>query len=108
MHYKDNKVITPFGRQIQCENHYALNYLVQSTAADILFEQMHKVWKFLESKKTFISFCNHDSIMIDLSEDDQYVVNDIKEIFSETRLGKFKVNCLGGKNWSALGKLNIK
>jgi len=108
LYFKDNKVKTPFGREIECDEHHAVSYLVQSTAADLLFEQMYKVWEHLNNKKSFIKFCNHDSVMIDLHENEQYEFNEIKQIFSDTRFGKFKVNCLGGKNWAQMKELYIK
>ena len=46
--------------------------------------------------------------MIDLHENEQYEFNEIKQIFSDTRFGKFKVNCLGGKNWAQMKELYIK
>jgi len=107
LHFRDNKIINPFGREIECDEDHAISYLVQSTAADLLFEQMYKVWEFLKGKKSFIKFCNHDAIMIDLAEEDQYCVNNIKEIFCETRLGRFKINCSGGKDWLNMQRLNI-
>ena len=107
LYFKDNKVITPFGREIECDEKHAVNYLVQSTAADLVFEQMYKVWEFLQDKKSFIKFCNHDSIVIDLHTEQEYQFNEIKELFSNTRFGKFKVNCSGGKNWADMQRLHI-
>ena len=108
LYYKQNKVITPFGREIECDEDHAVNYLVQSTAADLVFEQMYKVWEYLRDKKSFIKFCNHDSIMIDLHTEQEYEFNEIKQLFSNTRFGKFKVNSLGGKNWADMKELYIK
>ena len=108
LYYKQNKVISPFGREIECDEDHAVNYLVQSTAADLVFEQMYKVWEYLRDKKSFIKFCNHDSIMIDLHTEQEYEFNDIKQLFSNTRFGKFKVNSLGGKNWADMKELYIK
>jgi len=108
LYFKDNKVTTPFGRIIECDEDHAVNYLVQSTAADMVFEQMYKVWEFLKDKKSFIKFCNHDSLMIDLHVDDQYEINKIKELFSNTRFGNLRVNCLGGENWADMKPLMIK
>jgi len=108
LYYKGNKVITPFGREIECDEDHAVNYLIQSTAADLVFEQMYKVWEYLHSKKSFIKFCNHDSIMIDLHTEQEYEFNEIKQLFSNTRFGVFKVNCLGGKNWAHMQPLHIK
>ena len=108
LYFSDNKVITPFGREIECDDHHAVNYLIQSTAADLVFEQMYKVWEYLQDRKSFIKFCNHDSIMIDLHIDQEYEFHEVKELFSNTRFGKFKVNCLGGKNWADMKDLYIK
>ena len=108
LYFKDNKVITPFGREIECDEDHAVNYLVQSTAADMVFEQMYAVWEFLKDKKSFIKFCNHDSIMIDLHVDDQYEINKMKKLFSDTRFGSLRINCLGGENWAEMKPLMIK
>lgn len=108
LYFHEGAARTDFKRRIECDDFHAINYIIQSTAADVLFEQMYKVWEYLEDKKSFIKFCNHDSIMIDLSNEDQGCVNEIKEIFSNTRYGKFKINCLGGKNWGAMKSLLIR
>ena len=108
LHFMDNKVTTIFGREIECDDHHAVSYIIQSTAADILFEQMYKVWELLEGRKSFIKFCNHDSIVVDFSEEDQLLLNDIKHIFYDTRMGKFKVNCSAGRNWLDMKELYIK
>ena len=106
-YYQGTHVTTDFKRKIECDDYHAVNYIIQSTAADVLFEQMYKVWTFLEGKKSFIKFCSHDSIMIDLAEEDQSEINEIKDIFADTRYGKFKINALGGKNWGAMRDLRI-
>jgi len=102
------KVYTQFGREIDADEDHAINYIIQSTAADLVFEQMYKIWNMLRDKKSFIKFCNHDSLVIDLHEDDQYEINKISKLFSNTRYGKFKVNHEGGRNWSDMKPLNIK
>ena len=40
--------------------------------------------------------------------DDQYEINKIKELFSNTRFGNLRVNCLGGENWADMKPLMIK
>jgi hypothetical protein len=105
--HHNGKVVTPFGREIECDDFHAVNYVIQSTAADLLFEQMYKVWELLENKKSFIKFCNHDSIIIDLASEDEKEIGKIKNIFSDTRYGQFKVSCMGGKSWGAMRKLNV-
>ena len=68
---------------------------------------MYDVWEYLRDKKSFIKFCNHDSIMIDFANEDQLCINPIKEIFSNTRYGKFKINCAGGKRWGSMRPMKV-
>ena len=35
LHYADMKVQTPYNRTIECDDYHAVNYLIQSTAADV-------------------------------------------------------------------------
>ena len=49
------KVYTQFGREIDADEDHAISYIIQSTAADLVFEQMYKVWEFLNGKKSFVS-----------------------------------------------------
>ena len=105
--WNGNEIHTVYNRLISADKHHALNYIIQSTAADLLFEQMHKVWKLLENKKSFIKFCSHDSIVIDLAEEDEAFIKDIKETFSQTRFGIFRINCFGGENWGNVKKMRI-
>jgi hypothetical protein len=107
LYFTGKEITTDFGRTIPCDEFHATNYVIQSTAADLLFEQMYDVWEFLRDKKSFIKFCNHDSIMIDLAEEDQGYINEMKNIFSNTRYGKFKINCFGGKTWGAMKHLMV-
>jgi hypothetical protein len=108
LYYDGEKILNPFGREIYCDENHVVSYLVQSTAADLVFEQMYKIWEFLRSRKSFIKFCNHDSVMIDLHTEQEYEFNEIKELFSNTRFGTFKVNCSGGENWAEMKDLYIK
>ena len=102
------KVYTQFGREIDADEDHAISYIIQSTAADLVFEQVYKVWEFLRDKKSFVKFCNHDSLIIDLSEEDQYDINKISKLFSNTRFGRFKINHEGGKDWAQMKPLHIK
>ena len=107
LYFTGNEITTDFSRTIPCDEFHATNYVIQSTAADLLFEQMYDVWEFLRDKKSFIKFCNHDSIMIDFAEEDQQYINEMKNIFSNTRYGKFKINCFAGKTWGAMKHLLV-
>lgn len=106
-YWDGHRVKTVFDREIESDEFHATNYIIQSTAADLMFEQMYKVWELLRGKKSFIKFCNHDSIVIDFSEEDGFLVNDIKEVFCETRFGRFKINCSAGENWGKMKHMNV-
>jgi hypothetical protein len=68
---------------------------------------MTEVWKLLKGKKSYITFCMHDSLVIDFSEEEQYLLNELKEKFENTQFGKFKVNSSAGKNYGEMKRLNV-
>lgn len=104
--YDGKRIKNPYGRKIECDDFHKLNYLIQSTTNDLVFEQMDKIHKSLKHKKSFISFVVHDSIVIDLDKQDRQLVSDLVDIFSNTRFGKFPVNVSVGKNYGSMRKLN--
>ena len=106
-YYNGNQVTTFFDRTIESDDHHALNYIIQSTAADLFLRQMIKVREYLKTRKSNIAFCLHDSLVVDLHKDDEYCLNEIKNIFSNTDLGKFKVNTYGGKNFGEMKRMNV-
>jgi len=99
-------VTTPFGRVIPADDHHALNYLVQSTTADLVFDRMIAIRDLLKDKKSFIKFCLHDSVVIDLDHSEGSVIKEISKIFSDTKLGKFKSSVSAGKNFGDLQRMN--
>jgi len=101
-YYSDGQVTTFFNRIIDSDDHHALNYIIQSTAADLFLRQMIKVWEYLKDKKSNIAFCLHDSLVIDLHHDDENIIQEIKELFADTELGRFKVNVSHGKNFGEM------
>ena len=70
-----------------------------------ILQKMIKIYDILEGKRSYISFCVHDSIVIDLHKDDKYFMKDIMDEFSNTRFGKFKSNIKTGKNFGELKEL---
>jgi hypothetical protein len=107
-YWDGSHIKTYFGREIAADKHHALNYIIQSTAADLFLRQMIKVWELLKDKKSQIAFCLHDSLVIDLAEEDEEMVNKIKEEFASTELGIFKVSVFGGKNFGEMKRMNVK
>ena len=61
----------------------------------------------LEGKKTNVAFTIHDSLVLDFHLSDQTMVNRMIEEFSNTDLGKFKVNISGGKDFGEMKEMNL-
>jgi hypothetical protein len=107
-YFNGAQVTTIWGRTIDSDEHHALNYIIQSTAADLFLRQMIKVWELLKDRKSSIAFCLHDSLVIDLCEEDGPLIHEIKEAFADTDLGKFKVNVSGGRNFGEMKEMNVR
>ena len=105
--YTDGTVHTPFDRHIPIDERRALNYLIQSTTADIVLQKAVEIDKMLEGRKTFISHIVHDEIVLDLKDEDRDFLSTILECFENTAVGGFKVNVNAGKNYYDLGTLDL-
>ena len=104
--YYDGEVVKNiFGREIEADNFHALNYLIQSTCADMVLEQAVKLDQLLKGKKSKIAFIVHDSIVVDVSKQDFNTMSAMLDCFADTRLGKFKVNLSGGKTFGNMRKI---
>ena len=106
-YWDGTSVKTYFDRKIEADEHHALNYTIQSTAADLFLRQMIKIWEKLQDRKSYVAFCLHDSLVIDFSEEDMDILKELKKIFKDTDLGQFKVNVSVGKNYGKMRKLSI-
>ena len=98
-------VKTPFGRAIKCDESHAINYVVQSTTADLVYENTSKINELLEDRKTFVAFIIHDCIVLDLSKKDLDLVDDLVDTFSLTRFGNFKSSIKAGKTLGTLKEI---
>ena len=98
-YYINGCVRTPYGRKIEVDQSKALNYTIQSTASDLLLTSALRIDKMLENKRSFISFCVHDSLVIDFAKEDRHMINDIVNAFSKNIFGSFKTNLSLGKNY---------
>ena len=103
-HYIDGLVHTPFKREIPCPRAKALNYLLQSASSDNTMDRFNKISKYLIGKKSHVSFVIHDSVIIDLHEEDSGLIPYLVQIFGDTKLGKFKVNVSLGKSLGSMKK----
>jgi hypothetical protein len=104
-YYDGNLVKNHFGREVRADEDHALNYIVQSTAADIFLRQAIKVNKMLEGKKSFIKFLIHDSIILDVLKEDTGMLAEIFNSFSDTDLGKLMIKKKLGKNFADMRKI---
>ena len=104
-YYDGDYITTVFGRHIKVNDWKALNYLIQSTTADLVIERAIEIDKMLEGKKTFISHIVHDEIVIDFADEDRDMIKEVKEVFAKNRLGRFEVNLKAGKNYYDLDNL---
>ena len=105
--YDGEYINTPFHRRIPVDERRAFNYLIQSTTADLVIERATAIDKFLEDKRSFISHIVHDEIVIDLDNSEREIVPEIKDIFSNNKLGKFMVNLHAGQDYFDLSELRI-
>ncbi len=100
-------VRTPYDRVIKADKHHSMSYIIQSTFSDLLLRQMIKVNKFLENRESHIAFCVHDSIVLDMTEEEKYLIPEIKKIFSDTDLGNFLTSVKAGRNFGKLYNLKL-
>ena len=107
LYYKEGYINTTFGRSIRVEPPKALNYLIQSTTADLVLERAVAMDKFLEDYKSFVSHIVHDEVVVDLADDERDLVPHLKELFSANKLDPFQVNLSCGFNYYDLKELKI-
>ena len=104
--YWDGETVkTCFNREIPADRHHALNYIIQSTCADLILQKMIKIYDILDGRKSNVAFCVHDSVVVDLHADDKHLMKDIIDEFSNTRFGKFKTSIKTGDDFGNLKEL---
>ncbi|MBL96808.1 MAG: hypothetical protein CMF52_03245 [Legionellales bacterium] len=106
-YYNSGMIDTPFGRKILVDKDKALNYIVQSTTADLVNDRAVQIDKLLIGKKSFVSHIVHDEVVIDVANDERDLIAEMKDLFSNNRLGFYKTNIKAGKDYFNLGDLNI-
>ena len=104
-YFNGSQVNTICNRVIPSDKFHALNYIVQSTSSDIFLQRAVEIWKFLRHKKSSISLLIHDSLLLDLSDDERQLLPEILNIFSDTPHGKYLVGVKAGKNFGDMKEL---
>lgn len=101
-YFHDNSIKNPFGRTIPSDDYHAMSYLIQSTCSDIVLRQMITLNNFLQDKQSFVAFCVHDEVVLDVTDSDCKLINILVEYFTNTPLGNFKANVKYGKNYGEM------
>ena len=100
-YWKNGDVETVYGKKIpDTSRHHALNYIVQSTAAELTIKQSLKINHLLKTKASgsFLAFIVHDSIIIDMKKEDIPLVESILFLMKSTNFGDFMINKKIGKS----------
>ena len=109
--YWDGTAIrTPYKKVIPCDSkHYALNYLVQSTAAELTLKQALKINYLLNTRASgsFLAFVIHDAIVLDMKNEDKNLLRVVAKMMRSTNFGTFGINIHEGKNLGSLRKIEV-
>ena len=109
-YWDGNRVKTPLQKEIvDVDEHHALNYIVQSTTAELTLLQAMKIDYLLRThaKKSKLCCIIHDAIVIDFSSQDEHLLPAIKSLMSSTKFGNFKINISSGNNLGNLRELPV-
>ena len=98
-YWNGTEIANPFGRTIESDKFHAISYLMQSTAVDIVLRQMVKIHKMLKNKKSYIAFTIHDSVVIDMAEEDMSLLPGLERQFSTFRDTEFLTNVSIGNDF---------
>jgi DNA polymerase I-like protein with 3'-5' exonuclease and polymerase domains len=108
--YSNSTITTPFGKVMNdVDRHLALNYLVQSTTAELTLKQALKIDYLLrrDGSGSTIAFLIHDAIVLDMKKEDEWLLPNIKKLMSSTNFGKFVINTKAGKTLGTMRKNKI-
>jgi len=110
-YWDGNTVTTPFRKQIcDTSRHHALNYLVQSTAAELTLKQALKLEYLLRTQATgsHIAFLIHDAIVLDMKKEDDALLKSLVALMSSTTFGNFRVNIKRGPTLGSMKDSSIE
>ena len=109
-YWDGNTVRTPFKKEIRdTSEHHALNYLVQSTAAELTLKQAVKLEYLLrkQSHGSHIAFLIHDAVVIDMKKEDEHLLKSLVTLMSSTNFGNFMVNIKRGKTLGSMKDIQL-
>ncbi len=106
-YYDGTRVKTWFGRSIKVDQRRAFNYVIQSTTADLTIDRAVALDKALEDYKSKVAFIIHDEIVLDIHAEDRYKIPELKEVFQNTKLGRFRANVKAGKTYGTMKEIEL-
>jgi DNA polymerase I-like protein with 3'-5' exonuclease and polymerase domains len=109
-YWDGDTVRTPFKKVISdASEHHALNYLVQSTAAELTLKQAVKLEYLLrtQSQGSRIAFLIHDAVVIDMKNEDANLLKSMVALMGSTNFGKFLVNIKRGKTLGSMKDIQL-
>ena len=104
-YWNGNIVKNYYGREILADQFHSVNYIVQSTTADMALRQVIKVNDLLKSCQSKIKMIIHDNIVIDVKKEEKELVKNIVDTYNDTEFGKFKSSVKIGKSLGDMRKI---
>lgn len=97
-------ITNPYGRYIKVprsQSYIGVNYLIQSTAADVLKDAMLRVDKVIKGSRTNLILTIHDELVFELDKKDKELIPVIKETMEVLDLFSVPLTCSlsVGKDW---------
>ena len=72
-----------------------------------MLRRLIKVSERLRGLKSRVAFTLHDSIVIDLADEDRGLIPELINLFGQNELGDFKVNVQAGRDFGTMRALNL-
>ncbi len=107
-HWTGTHVRTRFGRTIPSDHHHALSYIIQSSCVDVVLRRLIDITDRLRGLKSRVAFTLHDSVVIDLADEDRGLIPELINLFGQNELGHFKVNVQAGRDFGNMKPLSLR
>jgi hypothetical protein len=104
-YWRDGTITTPYKKRIKdVSRHHALNYLIQSTSAELALKQALKLDHLLRSNSTgsHLAFIIHDAVILDMKHEDMGLLQSLIYLMGSTNYGTYRVNTKVGSTLANL------
>lgn len=104
-YWNGETVTNYYGRKIAADQFHSVNYIVQSTTADMALRQVLKINELLKGCESKIKMIIHDNVVIDVKKEEKELVKKIVDTYNDTEFGKFKSSVKIGKYLGDMRKI---